>query len=126
MIYVVLANKDVITPFTLTVPTLISLSAITFSFSLGIFSITTHYLAIIALRIRNTIVSIYFVSWLCFLASCILTLIQLANHGGWICIVTMVIIVVFLGIISYLLYFGVRIHSEYIIFKTMDRVFYNF
>ena len=104
----------------LAIPILLSISSIIFTFTLGIFTITTHYIAGIAYRIKNYAVAAYIFSWLSFLFMCGFIIYQLAYYDNWICQTTIVFIIITLFIVTIILYYGLKLHWEYLISKTLE------
>jgi hypothetical protein len=104
----------------LTIPILLSTSAIVFTFTLGIFTVTTRYVSGIAYRIKNYAVAAYIFAWFAFLTVCGFIILQLLCYKNWICQTTIFFIVITLTIVSAILYYGVKLHWEYLIFKTTE------
>lgn len=108
--------------FFINIPTLFVLSSIIFTLTLGLFGGLIHWAAIIAERIKNKIVLAFLFSYICFLLTCILTVILLFYYRGWVCITSAVIIIISLIAISLILYYGIRALWEYVVYKTMEKI----
>lgn len=115
-------TQIILESYTLTIPTLLFVAGFTFTLTLGLFTATTHYVAIVALRIKNYVVGSYLFSWICFMTTLILTIIQLACYGNWICWIAIIIIILSAFIITAIFYCGIRIHWEYLILKSMEKI----